>query len=620
MDPNRRKLPPSSALIPLTLGLGAAIAVFSLFRGSVTPPGLTPALAIDPIPGASWRMHWSAAMHTPAALQLEGLAQLLGVLAALALVVLGAACVNTAIALLSDAASRRYEIALQAMLGASPRRLMRDFIADGLVLACLGGVAGTCIGLAAAAALHRTWPSPTRGGIPLIQPLVLIAVLLLPLAGSFLFSLAPRLRTSRKGWIGDALSPEARTNPGLGASDTRNLLVVVQFGLALMLFVSAGALLRASQPLRMTTSTPVRLDGLYTAEIDASHIEDDNARTAAYVSLLHHMSGSPEFQAESISSRGTLLGIGTLERISVMCGRCSFAYMLMPMVMMNAQHHVIAPGYFDTLGIRLLEGREPDGAHDDEVVINATLARMGFQDDGPIIGKQIQVGGFTGHWYKVVGIVDDLPAVGLHSQTERPTGLTSHGAQDRFPAIYLPGLAHPPATAELVFRTTGTAHDHNDVASLIAVSGLRVTSVASARSRIEHAIAPLLWFSRAFAFVSIVVLFLALEGLFTLMRTNMEARRTEIGLRRAVGARRSTVMLMVLREASALVAVGAVIGALVAPNIAQIVKVYFPAVHIFDATLTLGGIGVLAIAAFLGALAPALSAAWQDPAHALQHE
>jgi putative ABC transport system permease protein len=623
MDPVHRKRPPLSALIPLTLGLSAGIAVFSLFRGSGLPPRLAPALAVDTIPGASWRMNWSATTLTPGALQLEGLAQLLGLLAALAFVVLGAACVNTGIALLSGAAHRRYEIALRAMLGASRRRLMRDFIADGLLLAWLGGIAGMCIGLAAAAALHRAWPAPApavRHGMPLIQPMILLAVLLLPLAASFLFSLAPRLRMARKGWIGDALSPETRTSPGLGASDMRNVLVIVQFALALVLFVSAGLLLRTSQPMRITSSGPVQLDRLYTAEIDASHL-GDNARSTAYAALLRRLSGNPAVQAESISSRGTLLGIGTLDRISVMCGRCYFAYMLLPMLSMNAQHHAIAPGYFDTLGIKLLEGRESNGARDDEVVINATLARMGFPQDGPAIGKQIQVGGFRGHWYKVVGIVEDMPAIGLHSQSEQPTGLTSHGAEGRFPAIYLPALAHPPAVAELVFRTSADARDATSkVASVIAATGLRVTSVAPARARIERAIAPLVWFSRAFALTSLIVLFLALQGLYALMRTNVEARRTEIGLRRAVGARRSAVMLMILREAAILVAIGSSIGAIVAPNIASLIKVYFPTVHVFDASLTLTAIGALALASLIGAFGPARSAAWQDPASALQHE
>jgi ABC-type antimicrobial peptide transport system permease subunit len=79
-------------------------------------------------------------------------------------------------------------------------------------------------------------------------------------------------------------------------------------------------------------------------------------------------------------------------------------------------------------------------------------------------------------------------------------------------------------------------------------------------------------------------------------------------------------MLMILREAAILVAIGSSIGAIVAPNIASLIKVYFPTVHVFDASLTLTAIGALALASLIGAFGPARSAAWQDPASALQHE
>src|ERR1051325_7367499 len=108
--------PGAGAVIPLVAGIAATLAIFSLFRSGTPGAPLQPVLALDTIPGASWRMNWSAEMRTPASLQLDGLRQLLSLLRALAYIVLAGACVNAAIALLSQATRRRYEIALRAML------------------------------------------------------------------------------------------------------------------------------------------------------------------------------------------------------------------------------------------------------------------------------------------------------------------------------------------------------------------------------------------------------------------------------------------------------------------------------------------------------------------------
>jgi cell division protein FtsX len=609
-------------LIPLTLGLATALAVFSLFRApTIAPARLAPALALDTIPGATWAGNWSPALRTPGALQLDGLEQLLTLLVALALVVLAAACINTAIALLSRAAERRYEIALRAMVGASTRRLLRDFIAEGALLTGVAGAAGTVLGLAAAEAMHRTWPDPRPGAsTPLIQPIIALAVIALPLAVGFLFSLAPRLRMARKGWIGDALSPEARTNPGVGASDMRNLLVILQFAVALTLFTTAGLLFRSTLPLGKDAATGIRVDGLITAEIDASHLNAP-ARAQAYARLLHDLDGSAGVGKRSLSSPGTLLGIGTMDRIAVYCGNCGLGNMWVPMFNIQAQQHVIAPGYFDTVGVHLVQGRELDPATTDEVVINQTLAAMGFWDGTPVLGHRLQVGGFSGKWYTVVGIVRDMPAIGVHSEQEQPSGIGSNRAADRTPALYLHALAHPPVTAELVVRATGGAPvDERALARAVGATGMRVTSIASARARIAHQMAPLLWFARAFGATALVVLFLALQGLYALMHTNIAARRTELGVRRAVGASRVKIMLMVLREAAVLVASGAAIGLVVAPTCARVLQIYFPAVHLFDPALAIGALLALSLAAIIGALGPARSAAWEDPARALQHE
>src|SRR5207253_326073 len=290
----------------------------------------------------------------PAALQLDGLHHLLGILAALAFIVLAGACINTAISLTARAASRRYEIALAAMLGASKRRLTRDFLRDATVLALFGSAAGLLVGLALAAYLHRAWPGSISADRAVIQPTIALAVLVLPLITVFAFSLAPRVRMARAGWIGDALAPDARKNPGVGPSDLRNLLVIVQFALALVLFICGGLLLKSSASLRSQATTSAHLDGLYSADIDASRLSEP-ARAQSFARALRTVAQLPGVQAESLSSRGAIFGIGTLDRVLVHCGRCLFGNMFMPIIAINVQHHAIARGYFDTLGVKLRE-------------------------------------------------------------------------------------------------------------------------------------------------------------------------------------------------------------------------------------------------------------------------
>lgn len=374
-------------LLLLAAGSGAAGAVgglllpdrgdAALYRPALAPPaGEEPGL---PLP-------WSSRALSPAQLQALGMEQAVDVLALLALGLLGVGAGSAAFLAATEVSSRRRERAVRGLVGAPPRRLLARGVLAAAVLALAGGGAGFGLARAGSAALVGRWPGELAAGAPDLR-----IPLLLALAGGALVLAAaslPLLRVLRAGWLGDALAPHARTNPGLDEELLRTGLVTGQVLLAVTLLYGAGLLASGSgllasgsgpsetgrvsaasgsAPRTSEAGSPrqaLPMAGLLVVDVEASDLPEVE-RWPRYRELLQEARGMPGVAAAGLASRGALGGRGMLDWVIVPVGGEHIA------LGFHAEHHAVTPEWFDTLEVAAAEDVPQNG-----VVGNATLGRF----------------------------------------------------------------------------------------------------------------------------------------------------------------------------------------------------------------------------------------------------
>jgi hypothetical protein len=332
-------------------------------------------------------------------------------------------------------------------------------------------------------------------------------------------------------------------------------------------------------------------------------------RADRYAALLRQMHAQG-LDSVSLSSGGVLQGLGPVGFVTTDCGRCSEGGIWLPWREKPATHLYVSADTFRLLGIPVLSGRaitEQDTSRSPRVaVVSRSLAAREFQD-GDAIGRRIRVADDGDVWSTVVGVVDD----------RAPRGLGG----DRQPqyAVYLSVLQHPPAAAELLVRNPPAGALRRLRPLLEAALGEPLPDRAwrSEASLLAAEAAPLRWFAGAFALQGWMMLGLALPGAFTLMHLWAVSLLGELGVRRALGARRRHVYRFVLARAAgtglAGVAVGLWFGWPVWRELPRIVA----GVAVWDPSLVLNLAGLLVASALAGALVPAWRAARLTPARLL---
>jgi predicted permease len=536
--------------------------------------------------------------------------------------VLLVACVNIAGLLLSRAASRTREIGIRAALGASRGRIVRQLVTESVMLALSGGVLGALLAFSITSILVENAPAavvfvPT-GTVPIDYRVFLFAFGIAALSGIGV-GLFPALRVSRSDLANDLKSGGRSATPGHSHARTRNGLVSVEIALSVMLLIASGLLFR-SFLLLYQVQTGVRVDHTLTMNVNAPFAS--YREPAQRVTLL-----------KEINQRlRTVPGVKSVGLTSCppVAGACNILFYYVdgrPFVLgkvLTAMERSVDPSYFTAAGIPLRRGRtftERDGTGPDlnnprlgSIVISESMAKTVFPGEDPI-GKQIffdfevqrgRIQGVPVPHYQIIGVVGDV----LSALDAQPS-----------PTLYRPLLDTANAGATVLLHTAvdpkSVIRPAQDEIHHIGAS-LAINRVQTMDELLNASVAGRQFNMMLFASFAALALLLAAIGLYGLVSHSVSQRKSEIGIRIALGASRADINKMVMLQGLKPAIAGVFIGLVAGGFAVRILQSQLFGVTPSDPATFVIVPMVLLIVATLACLLPALRAMRLNPTSALR--
>ena len=528
-------------------------------------------------------------------------------LGAVALVLL-IACANVASLLLARASSRGREIAIRAAIGASRGRLVRQLLAEAVLLAALGGGLGLLCarwGLSALAGTAAT--ALPRGDEISLDTRVLLFTLGVSLFTGLLFGLAPALQATRVDF--HATLKEGAAG-GVARQRARSALVIAEVALSLVLLVGVGLLVRSLAAL-LDVPSGFQPGNLLTASLNLPRVRypEGKDHRAYHGRLLEQLRSAPGIESASIASGLPMDGGGTMMEVHPE-GVAAPTDGPAP----SAQWRLVSPGYFRTMGIPLRAGRDVvdtdvalDTGNFRGAVISETLARQCWPGQDPI-GRRFYPWSPSNPPVTVVGVVGDVK---LFSLDEKPV-----------PAVYLTYLAawNP---IQVVVRTKG---DPAAAAGLLrrevaAIDpGIPVAELRPMEDLIDRTTS-----SRRFTMTLLSIfaggaVFLSGIGLFGLLAFLVSQWTHDIGIRLALGARRPDILRLVVGRAMLLTSIGIGAGIVVSLALARSIRSLLFGVGARDPLTLATTVVLLLLVSLLACWIPARRAVRIDPLVALRYE
>jgi predicted permease len=520
------------------------------------------------------------------------------------------ACANVASLLLTRASARQKELAVRLALGAGRARLVRLHLAESLALALAGGLVGLQLAYWLAEALIRVLPFENAVRTLSAAPdwRVGLFTLALSVASGIGFGLVPALRASQADLAPALKSEAASVVGGTGHYRLRKGLVVAQVALSLLLLVGAGLFTRSLMNLR-ALDPGFDADRLFAFSVDPSMNGQDFAtRVATLRRIRDELLGEPGVVGASAAEVALLTDSNSSSTIRVEGYEASEGEDMNP----NFNH--VAPGFFKTLGIPLVAGRdvaESDVLRAPKVaVVNEVFARYFFKDESPI-GRRFGLRrNDKGYDFEIVGVVRDGKAASMR-ETHR-----------RF--VYAPYMQEETVGGLTYYVRSSALPDSFGMQLRAAVARVDPTLPVTALTTMRAQIGESLFVERMVAALSaafgLLATLLAAIGLYGVMSHAVAMRTREIGLRMALGANRRAVLTLVLREVALLAALGVAIGLPGGYGLGKLVESQLFGLSARD-PLTFG-VATLALVAtaFVAGLVPAVRAARVDPMTALRYE
>ena len=517
-------------------------------------------------------------------------------------------CLNVANLMVARSAARQREIAVRSALGARRLTLIREQLAESLLIALAGGVAGILLSLAGTRWLVTTWRNlPTAGSIH-VDGVVLGFACGLVVTAALLAGLLPALSTTGRASI-PALQASSRTAGSHARTSMRRSLLTVEIATTVVLLIAAGLLIRSYWRQR-TADLGCTTDNILTMSysLSSSKYDTPDKVNAFNESLMRRVRALPGVRAAGLGYVVPGAGIG---------GDNTFTIPEHPPVppgsaQPDALYRMADPGYFSALQIPLLRGRfftsDDRIGHPNTIIISHKLAQQYFPGENPI-GQHILIGA-TGEKCEIVGVVGDtLYQVG---QPIIPTFYLSALNGDKgfmgF-SLVIRTASHPLALAVPVERQFAQLDPQ-----------LPVSDVSTLNQIVEHSLGNASLSASLVLAFAVLSLLLASVGLYGVLSYLTTQRTGEIGVRMALGAQRPQVLRLMLSDGLRPALYGIAIGLAAAAAAARLIQSMLYRTDSLDPAIFAGVAAILLVVAALACLVPAWRASRIDPMRALRME
>jgi predicted permease len=520
--------------------------------------------------------------------------------------VLVIACASVASLLLARTESRRREFSLRRAIGADEKRLVRLLLSESAWVVLLGGGAGILLAIWAGNSLLALspvqLPSFAEPGVDWRTLVFVLGLGLSPLRSMNRHALAQDLREG---------AVEAR-----GGSSARSLQIMVAAQIAITVTLLVGAALFARSFAALIRFDPgFNPEGVLSMRVQLPVVAGAQASPqgsgagAPALALLDELRGLPGVTHAALSSLVPLAGSSAIFYSAEGMGAVDATNRP------RAYVHRVSPGYVETMGLRVIDGRAfgPTdlGARLNNVMVTAALARR-FWPGESAVGRRIKQGDLTseGPWLTIVGVLQDANLRGIpQNPTRDPDIFFPFNAAARGFAVLLRSDSDPtqltrPAREIMLRRDRGTA-----IFNVQPLSALVSQQLTASRF--------LTWLTGIFAGTALT---LAVIGIYGLLAYSVGQRTRELGVRAALGASRGTLMGMIVRQGVMLALVGVVAGGLAAVGLGRFVETQLYSVQPLDVVSFAATAGMMIATAFVASLAPALRALRIDPISALRGE
>ena len=535
--------------------------------------------------------------------QFETIVSTLGAAVSLLLIV---ACANVAAMMLARALARRREMGIRLAVGASRVRLLRQLLVENLILSAVGGAIGLLIGHWAVQLLVEAVPNqaPAWATFSLDTRMVLFT-LATCIFTALLFGWAPALHAMNADLRGAVAANTAGSTPAIRGRRTLRALVIAEFALASLMFVCGGLLVRAYDRVRNVDPgfTP---DGVltFTVSLPGATYADNAARMAFFDRLEERLRTLPGVTHAGVISCAPVSGChwGNLYQAEGAAPRGPNDPN--PIIL----NRVASAGYFETMGIRLRDGRflnEADGREGADqpsvIVVNGTFARTLWPDGKNPIGQRVRTGE-KAPWLTVVGVVEDVRHYGLE--------------RDIRPGVYLPVRRIPLSTMSFAVKTSGDAAPLGPTVRAIVQEmnpELPIYNSRTMDARLAESMAFRATYSWMLGVFATVALLLALGGSYGVTSYLVSQRTRELGIRVALGAQRADISRAVLKGSLAVITIGVVVGIAGAIGAGRFLSSLLFGVPPYDGIILAIAAGALFTTGLLANWLPARRASRVDP-------
>ncbi|HEX8179602.1 MAG TPA: ABC transporter permease [Pyrinomonadaceae bacterium] len=522
------------------------------------------------------------------------------------------ACANVANLLLARATARGREIAIRAALGAGRGRIVRQLLTESVLLALAGGVAGALLAMWGLGALKALAPADT----PRLEQIgvdarVFAFALGLSCVTALVFGLAPALQASKPD-LNETLKEGGRSDTTGGRGRRlRDLLVVSEIALTLVLLVGAGLLLKSFVRLQ-EFKLGYRPEGLLTASVSLPRAKysERAKRVAFYEQLMERLRNSPG--VEGVAAVGTILLSNTPNStIITIEGRPNPRAAERTEVPFDAT----TPDFFKVMGTPLLRGRFFDARDRDGAtpvaIVNETFARKFFPNEDPLGHRYLygDPGGEDSQWLTIVGVVADMKRTDFNAEV-RPETFFPHAQGGAGSMMLVVRTAGDPAALANLVRTQVRALDPDQ-----PVYAVRTMDEQLSERRAQRRFNMLL-----LGLFAGLALALAAVGLYGVMAYTVTQRTHELAVRMALGARAADVFRLVVGRGMLLAAVGIAVGFAASLALTRLMTGLLFSVSATDPATYAAVSFLLASVALAGCLVPARRATKVDPMVALRYE